>query len=449
MKDRGLDTLGRWWGRAPRAIAVAGAGAGVVLGLLSCSETEEPLTWPASTRPGLGEVPDTFIADTLVVADTTYNPTVLTGGGIYLLVGRELRLDPFEGEFDSRSYLRWDVSELPEGEITSARIDLILRDASSSVGAAPESLFLEASEVTEAWDEDSLGVSPFPAVGAPIDTGIVRVEGISDTSDVLVTDVFSGAALRDLVASWRSDEDVNLGLVIGPASAETQSGFFRLISSEGSPRGSAVNLSTPLLLVTIAATEGDTTISLEAEADGFVVSAHLPGSSDPVITPDSLLVLSSGYVQGLLFAFDLPALMASDPERFPVGMHVHQATLHLTTVRGTDWSLSADDSMTIWTYQTSTEWTEAEVPASIMLDEALSSGEFFEDDQIVLDVRGAVEQMVEGSDVSLVLNCSAATSQFRSALCKSRHAVLGRPELRIVFTGPTAGRLGEGGGGQS
>ncbi len=449
MKECGLGTPGRWSGQAARGIAVLGVGATVVLGLWSCSETEEPLTWPSSTRPGLGAAADTFVADTLVIADTTYNPTVLTGGGIYLLVGRERREDPFPGELDGRSYLRWNVSELPEGEITAARIDLIVRDVSSNVGADPESLLVELSAVTEAWDEDSLGVLPFPAPGAPIDTGLVRTAGVSDSTDVLVPNVFAGPNLCDLVASWRSDVAANLGVVIGPAPDETQSGFLRLISSEGTPRSTLVDVSTPLLTLTIAVADSDTTISLEAEQDGFVVSAHLPGSSDRIATPDSLLLLSAGYVQGLLFAFDLPALMASDPERFPAGLHVHQATLHLAPVRGTDWSLAAGDSVTLWAYQTSTVWSESEVPASIMLDETLSSAKVFEDDEVVLNVRTAVQRMVEGAGVSLVLSCSSATSQFRSLLCKSRQATQGRPELRIIFTRPIGGRLGDAGGGQS
>jgi hypothetical protein len=460
MKDCGLGAPGRraWvlrrvWmvrGRLP-GIAAMGACALAILGQLSCSETKEPLNWTAATRPGLGDDPETLDCDTLVVANAAYNPTVLTGSALYLLAGHVLHEDPFAGELTSRAYLKWDVSELPAGEIAEARIDLILRDVSNADPADPDSFVFQIHDVLETWTEDSLGAEPFPPVGAPIEggRGVVDVTGVTDTSDVAVANVFHGAGLRDLVAAWRVDEEANKGLAIEPAPGEVQEGFLRFISGEGQPRGTGVKLNTPVLLVTIATATGDTTISLEAVADGYTVTAHLPGSSEPVVAPDSLLVLSGGYVQGLLFDFDLPALLESDPVRFPEGMAVHQATLTLTTVADTDWSLEPDDELTILVYQTSTEWTEDDVPTAIALDDALPSIEVSgEDDVVVLDVRDAVQAMVEGADVSLALTLSSATSRFRSLLCKSRKAQVGRPELRIVYSGPTASRLGTGGVGR-
>jgi hypothetical protein len=442
-----------WLGPWRRGIAVASVGAVAALGLLSCSETKEPLSWSPATRPGLGDAPETFTCDTLIVANAAYDPSVLTGGGGYLIAGRVVRAQPFAGELTSRAYLKWDLSGLPAGEVTSARIDLILRDVSNADPADPDSFVFQIHEVLETWIEDSLGVKPFPAIGPSLDggRGVIRVSAVNDSVDVLAADAFRGAGLRQLVTTWRDDEEANRGLAIEPAPGEPQEGFLRFISSEGQPRGISgeVNLNTPLLTVKIAAADGDTTISLEAAADGYVVSAHLPGSDEPIVTPDSLLVLSAGHVQGLLFGFDLPALLASDPARFPAGMAVHQATLRLTPVPDTDWSLATDEDLTVLVYQTETQWTEAQVPTAVTLNVALPSASVSgEDEELVLDVRNAVQAMVEGDDVSLALTCASATSQFRSLLCKSRQAVRGRPELRIVFSAPAAGRLGEGGEGR-
>jgi len=460
MSDWGRGAPGRqaWRGGAGRlacrwllGIAAPGTCALAVLGLMSCSETKEPLDWSAATRPGLGDTPEVFASDTLVLANAGYPPTVLTGAGLHLFAGHVVRADPFAGALTARAYLKWDVSGLPAGEVTGARIDLILRDVSNPDPAEPDSFVFQVYEVLEAWTEDSLGVEPFPAIGGALADGhgVLRVSAVSDTSDVALTDVFRGAGLRAMVTTWRDNAEANYGLVIQPAPEETQQGFLRFISSEGVPTGTAVNLSTPVLLVTVATASGDTTLSLEAAADGFVVAAHQPASNEAIVVPDSLLLLSMGRVQGLLFDFDLPALLASDPLQFPAGLAVHQATLHLTPVPDTDWSLAADQEMTILPYQTPTSWTEADVPTAVTLDVALPSSTISgEDEEVVLDVRDAVQAMIEGADVSLALVCSSATSQFRSLLCKSRRAALGRPELRIVFTRPSGGRLSAGGEGR-
>ncbi len=443
---------GRGWrdaavGRWPAGIAAAGACALVTLGLPSCSETKEPLDWSAATRPGLGDAPEFFHSDTLVVADAGYNPAVLTGAGLYLLAGHVVREDPFAGELTGRAYLKWDLSGLPAGEVTAARLDLILRDVSNPDPTEPDSFVFQMHEVLEGWAEDSLGTEPFPAVGEPVagGRGSLAVAGVNDSSDVALFGAFRGEGLRALVTAWRDNTRENNGLVIQPAPDETQQGFLRFISSEGEPRGTVVKVNTPVLQVTIATATGDTTISREPAADGYVVAAHLPGSSAPIVAPDSLLLLGMGHVQGLLFDFDLPALLASDPVRFPAGLAVHQATLHLTAVRDTDWSLAAGQQMTILPYQTPTAWTEEAPPSAIALEVALPATTVSGDDgEVVLDVRDAVQAMVGGADASLAVICSSATSQFRSLLCKSREAALGRPELRIVFSRPSGGRLSAG-----
>ncbi len=444
---------GRMGPRRSRAAAVVTA-VGLAWGVISCSETDAPLRWVDAMRAGLDEAPDTALVgelvDTLVAAERTYGPTVYSGSSGTLLIGRVERSDPFEAEVASRAYFKWDLGGLPAGTVNAARIDLVLRDLSEADPADPDSIQLQLYEVAGPWTEDSLGSVPHPEVGDALEEGLGTVDltGLSDTSDVSLTRIFDGPGLIDLVSAWRDQPDENTGLAIEVAPGEAQEAFLRFVSSEGTPTGTAVNLSTPTLRVEIARAGGnDTTLTLEAAEDGYVVFAEDPATSGPPELPDSLLVLSTGHVQRILLDLDVRQLMTSHPDRFPVGVAVHQAVLRLTPVRDNDWSLHGEETLTVWAYETSSAWSEETDPESIVLGDVLGYDIIGAGDQVIeLDVRQTVQQLIEGAQRSFVILGSGEVTQFRSVLVKGGTARVGAPELRLVWTRPGSSRLGDGEG---
>jgi hypothetical protein len=405
-----------------------------VISLLSCSEIHEPLDWKDAARAGLGEVPDTVVSDTLVVESDDFSTYVSTGSSSYFLAGKLTRS---EARMEAHAYLKWDLTDLPDGSITSASVQLVLRgvDEGDSSVTGPYELWMY--ELAEEWTEGTLDTLPergtFVAGSGTITTG-----GASDTSDVLLTDLFDDPDLADLVDRWRDDDSTNYGVVLIPTD-DSEEGFLRFISSEGTPQGYVTSdLSTPALVVTVNTAGVDTITTHEAVDDAYIVDVP---AGDPA-PADSLLLVSSGYVRRSILRLDLASLRASDPERFPVGIAVHSAALRLELVRDHEWSLGAGEQLTLRVYQTDEPWAEGvppEVTSASLVSAATVAGE---DSTAVFSIRGPIQEMFEGSSLSLVLQCETEVGRFRSLLFKGCSAVEGKPQVEMMFSRPGDGRLG-------
>lgn len=437
---------GLWRKRA--ALLTAGFYLMVAVWVCSCSETQQPLEWDQSSRGGLGEAPDTVLTDTVVVANAGYSVAVVTGFSSYFMVGRIVRSGPAGDQITAQAYLRWDVSELPEGQVQSAKLDLVLRNVEEADSPEPGLFQLRMYEVADTtWEEEDLG--PLPPIAYNTDrvwySSPIDVSGVSDTSDVALNDVFD---MTDLVEEWHSDHSSNHGVVIVPLATESK-GFLRFISREGVPEGYPTELGTPALAVEIRTADGDSTTTLEPESDGYVMfgqTAVLARAGGFVAgETDTAMLLSSGYVQRLVMRLDLAVLAASDPQRFPPGIAVHQATLHLTPILNEDWSLDPEQDVTIRVYETDTEWSEDAMPEQIeasgeVVSTVIVTGS---DTTVVLDIREAVQMALgaEDAQLNLMIRCGSEADLFRSLLSKTRRAVVGRPRMRMVFTRPGPGRF--------
>jgi hypothetical protein len=426
----------------------------LTLGLVSCSDDDSLLRWDESNRAGLGVPADTVVSTSLVTANAVFWEPQATGSTGHFLVGRLDRAGLVEGAtvVFSDAYLRWNLEDLPSGEVLSVRLQFVLHDVDDAGATLPATFDLRAYEAAGAWTEDSLGLylTP-PAAGeffghsGPFDLG-----GLSDSSDVAFSELFvspNHARLDELVQRWLDEPETNHGLVIRASGDSEEQGFLRFVAHEGRPVGSAFeNIETrwPQLHVEIDVGEGDVeTRILAAAADGYQMyggdGRGMPGRIDP----ETQLLLSSGYVQPLIFKIDLAGLIDGDPQRFPEGLAVHQATLTLTQVSGDEWSLAEDEELSLQVFETPTEWTEAAPPAPGEIEgPRISSATIVGGDPtVVLDIRDTVQQLVEGRDLSIVVLTEAGASIFRTILFQGRTAPEGAPEVRIVFTRPSEGRV--------
>ncbi|MCK4303833.1 MAG: DNRLRE domain-containing protein [Candidatus Eisenbacteria sp.] len=414
----------------------------------SCSETQRPLEWEEAVRGGLDASPITVDADTLVVASASYHEPVWTGISSYFLVGHLEQSNLALGAITAQAYLKWDVSDLPEGEILSAHLEFVLRDYERTPSEGPDLFNLELFAVTDSWCEDSLGIAAPASYGTQVGRSgsidVTNMPGFPDfpesTDAVLSANDFILAELPALVDQWRGDESANNGLVIVPARTDPGEGFLRFVSSEGDPRDQTTEISTPALVVEIAAADGDTIITLEATEDGYAVFAEDEDlGASLCLGDDEDLILSAGYARRIILALDL-----SDPQVFPPGIAVHQAVLQLTVEPDADWILDPDKELTVRVHESDAVWSEGDLPETIEIDvESISSAVLTGDSTTVeLDILDPVQKMLEGSDVSLVLRCALEPDFFRTLLVKGRCAADGRPRVRIVYTCPGTGRLG-------
>lgn len=425
-------------------------------GLVSCSETDTLLNWNQADRGGLGASPDTLVSSGLVVANAEYLEPLTTGSSPYLLVGHLEREGLVENatQVGADAYIKWDTSALPDGEIIGAYLNFILHDLDEAGAAIPEIFNLQLFAVTEAWEEDSLGLYLTPPaleeVGFEIG-GDVDVTSVNDTTDIPISQLFLSptyAGLDTLVASWMSDPASNHGVAIRMPVEPEQQGFLRFISREGVPVGEAFTDTTgtwPQLFVEVEVGEGDVeTHSLEAAADGYMIyggTAEGRALAGPRL--DEGLLLSSAYVQPLIFKVNLDSLLASDPERFPPGMAVHQATLTLTAVTGHEWSLPEEDELTISVFQTDYEWSEENPPPPGELTGPQVSVKTVsgQDSEVVFDIRGTVQLQTEGEALSIVLFPQTGSHLFRTILFEDRLSQSGAPKFQMIFTRPSDGRI--------
>jgi hypothetical protein len=433
-----------------RPILTAALAVTAILWMSSCSETQNPLEWDEAARGGLGVEPVTVAAETLVVANASYHAPIRTGASSYFMVGEIEQFSQETGAITAMAYLKWDLSELPEGQIGSAELEFILRGYEQTPAPEPDPFVLQIFAVADAWEEDSLGIAAIPSYDLLVgESGVLDIANLPgfplfpDSTDASLTgDDFSLPELTGLVEQWRSDEALNHGLLIRPSrDAQSGEGFLRFISREGTPRDVSAEISTPALVV--AFTDPDTTITLEAVADGYVVVSgdelRAAAPSHAVAENGADLLLGSGYVQRVLMGFDF-----TDPAVFPPGVAIHKATLHLNMSPGADWIGDAEKSLTVYAYATQSEWTEDEVPDEIALmgdwySWAVAAGD---ETTLDLDIREPVQLMIEGAALSIVLRAGSEADLFRSLTIPGRGASDGRPRVSVVYTAPGSGRLG-------
>lgn len=400
----------------------------------SCSEIEEPLEWRDSARGGLGQAPVTISADSLVDAHLSYPAYVSTGSSSYFLAGV---LDRGDTRLESSAYLRWDLEDLPDGTILRAYVQLILRNVEQADSSAVGPFRLWMYDLAEAWDEDSLETPPARG-GFIAGNGEITTGGVSDTSDVLLPTLFDDSGLIGLVGDWRRGHKENYGVVLRPDD-QSEQGFLRLISSEGAPQGTVSDIATPALVIEIDLGTKDTLITKEAIADAYVIDV-----AGEIVLGESELLISSGYVRRGLLGLDLQNLIRQEPDSFPLGSVVHRATLTIRVVPESDWQLPADETLTMWVYETEDAWSENQAPDSIAASYVSQTIVTASDSVAVLDVRGPVQGIFEGRDPGLFLRCASEVGIFRSVLFSVGEPSGRPPVLDVSIARPSPGRLGNG-----
>jgi len=417
----------------------------------SCSNSEEPLIWGDSSRDGLGVVLDTIEVSDIFVADTSYLHPVVTGNSVYFLAGQVDRPEP-TGNVIAKSYLRWDVSELPAGDVVTAHLSILLRGLDQADTATSSDFKFEMREVAfrdSIWNESNLGVTYFPEEGRLLDTEIFDVSAVSDTSDLVFPESFIDVDLGELVEAWAADASTNLGVVIQPDPNSEPRGLLRFISREGLPILASGDDTSSRVALTVVVDPGggddDTTMVFETVADGYIISAE---NDDPIqaaftTTDDTDLLLSSGYVRRIALNPDIRGLIDGDSIRFPLGTTVHQADLKLFLVEGEEnWVLADEEELSIGIYYADSLWSEGEALPSwspIGVNTATITNET---DPVELSISSVVQSIFEGSNRSFQIRCATETGYFKSVLFHGRLGPLDkRPRLRIVISQPGGGRM--------
>ena len=402
---------------------------------LSCSETQQPLEWRDAVRGGLGET-RRVTSDQALVSSAHDSVVVATGSASRWLVGKVERSGTTHS---ARAFLRWDVTGLPEGEITSAHVDLLVAglDASDPQDSGPFQLRLY--EVRGEWSEDSLNLGPLPEVniGAPLADATIDTAGLGAADGVLTrANLFEDPDLIALIDDWRADSSSNRGIMLRASSA-SPAGVLRFFSREGTDPAAGSALATPLLVVEVQGTD-TTTVSLEAVADAYAMGATGPASA----LPESLLVVSSGFVQRAALRLN-PAVLLCAPEggNLPTEA-VIRGVLRLSLMPGEDWSLPVGRTIQLRVYEAEVDWASPTPLASATLGAYIGGLTVAGADSTVeVPIAPHLRRLVEGEERSLVLECRPEIGGFASILLKNQTARRGRPELEVVF-GPLGGRRG-------
>ncbi len=424
-----MPDLGRIPRRA-RLLALASLCVTALLGL-SCSETHEPLDWRDAVRSGLGES-HALVADTLVDWTAQGTAVVANGSTGRLLIGRVTREDQ---TIEARAFVRWDLSELPEGTVSAAHVEVHLAgiDAADPTGADDHVLHMH--RVVEAWTEDSLGLIPPPAayMGSWAE-GSLSSDGLGYEDTLLFKgDLFGDQELQTWIADWRTADSTNFGVMLRATSGSAE-GILRLYSSEGVDYESGASLLTPLLVVTV----DGTAVSIEADADAYYVDC-----SPVVAPPDSLLLVSSGYVQRAALHLTLPASLPEATASDPPAIAIVRGLLRLHVVPGAAWSLPSERTLVVRAYESQIDPSAADPLADITFDDLIAESSVAGDDSVlVLGIAEHLQSRLEGSTKSLVLVCRTETGRLSSLLLQGVNGVGGRPEVELQWV--TLGeRLGQ------
>jgi len=404
--------------------------------LCACSETHEPIDWREAVRGGT-EGLDTLETAALVRDSGTAGAHVATGLSPYLMTGR---IERFGQEVRAATFMQWNLDALPAGEVTAAHLEMHLHHfdvPGTDAGAIP----LEMHRVTSAWSEDSLGLGGTPSADADvIATAEVDTTNIGASDGIALKSIFGGEddlPFRDLVGAWVAGSAANHGIEVVPAPGAPQ-GILRFWSAEGLPTG-LTTFNSPLLVVTVHAGGADSTVSLEAAHDGFV--AQLTGGGR-VAMPDTLLLVSGGFVQRAALHFDpapLRELMAADSVS---ALLVTKAMLHLTLAPDLDWSLAEGETLPILAYAAdSLDYGALDSLPNTVLDQrvalvTITGGA----ESVDIPIVSFVQRLIEGGSRDLVLLANTEVLGANSALFKSTAARAGAPRLEVVFI-RTDGRL--------
>ena len=418
---------------------------------ISCTESEAPLWWEEGSRGGLGAELDTIETSDIFVADSSYHYLASTGTSSYLMVGKIDRSEP-TGDVIARTYLRWDLSELPEGDLVRAYLTLIYRGLDQADTTASTSFKLEMRELEAGdslWTEDNLGIDVNPVIGDMI--GVVEEFDLSaapDTSDFVFLETFMHVDLVHLVKLWHLDSDNNQGVVLQMNGSSTPRGFLRFISSEGVPELTDESASKVALSVEVdpGGDEANVTTTFEAVEDAYLITTE--GDEETELfrynpfDEETTLLLSSGYIKRIVLSPDLESYFAANPELFPAGTAIHQASLLLTVAEDEEWFLPPEDELTIQVYESDSVWIEGN-PLPDWEPLGISSKSFTgEDEEIVLDILPMAQDVIEGTNRSLIVRLTTETGVFNSMLFHGRLASEElRPRVRLVISRPGDGRM--------
>jgi hypothetical protein len=424
--------------RDPAAVRLACALALLVALGAACSETQSPLDWRDAVRKGLGSA-DSLTADTLVVREGFKHIEVPTGASGYFLVGA---IDRSAGSLVSKAYMRWDLTDLPEGEIVSAHIEMHLNGVDDPVAGGTAVYDLGIYEVIDAWDEDSLNAIGPPAV-RDVSLGHAQVDtvGLAAASSVLAFTLFKSEdpdeGLLAKAIEWAADDSTNYGLMLRPL-ADSERGFLRFFSAEGRPASSTTVLSTPLLVLEI---QGDdtTTVSLEAIDDAYAMEPE----GAPVTLPEGGLLVSSGYVHHSMLKLELPPPLAPATGDEAPKLAIIRGELTLSLVPDNEWSLTGDATMSVSLYDAEVDWSLADPWPETILRERLDRVTVAAGDTtVVFDMAPHLQWLLEGSGHTLVLQGDNSTDKLRSIVVQGRESGAHAPRLEIVYA-QLADRLGD------
>jgi hypothetical protein len=406
--------------------------------VVSCSETHAPLDWRDPVRQGLGSA-DSLTADTLVARENFKHIELPTGASGYFLVGA---IERSAGSLVSKAYMRWNLADLPEGEIVSAHIEMHLNGVDEPAAGGTGVYDLGIYEVIDAWDEDSLNAIGPPAV-RDVSLGHAQVDtiGIAAANSVLALTLFESEdpdeGLLAKVLDWAADDSTNYGLVLRPL-ADSERGFLRFFSAEGRPSNSTTALSTPLLVLEI---QGDdtTTVSLEAIDDAYAMEPE----GEPVTLPAGTLLVSSGFVHHAMLQMELPPPLTPVTGDEAPQLAVIRGALTLSLVTDNEWSLAGDATMSVSLYDAEVDWSHADPWPDTILRERLdrvtvSAG----DTTVVFHIATHVQRLLEGSGHTLVLQSDNSTDKLRSIVVDGRETGAHRPRLEVVYA-QLADRLGD------
>ncbi len=420
----------------------------------SCSNSEEPLLWEDTSRGGLQPKLESIDLPGIFDADASYLQPVVTGYSSYFMVGQVERPEP-TGNLFARSYLRWNVSDLPAGTITTAHISIIFRGISRPDTSTSSEFTLEMREITfrdSIWDEDNLGITYFPEAGQLLDIETFDVTAASDTSDIVFPESFMDTDFAELVEKWR-DASQNLGVMIEAAPGSGPFGLLRFISHEGVPLLATSTDTSAKVALTVVVDPDDggeeITTSFETVAEGYIITAvndtfGETGGSLPEYDEDNLL-LSSGYVRRLALNPDLRGLIDDDTDdTYPQGLTVHKATLKLFPVEDEAlWCLDDDEDLALGIYYADSLWfgEDGSLPDWDPVNIALTTITN-ETDPVELDIATAVQSIFEGENKTILIRCVTETGYFKSVLF---HGSDGpeekRPRLEMVISRPGEGRM--------
>jgi hypothetical protein len=384
---------------------------------LGCAENQRPLEWrDGGPEPAWGSV-----CSTAVVASGYDTVAVDTGSLARLLVGRIERAGAIHW---ACAALRWDLSTLPEGEVTEAKLTLGFGRPDLPDPGSAESLDVVLCPAVESWTESALASDGLPAPGL----GVVLARETLDAQASVFTahpdtilvraGLFADDDFADLVSDWLADPEDNHGVVLRASTVTVDPAVvLRLVAREGTPP--------PQLEIRMRPAGGaDTTVWLSAVADAWLFTTDGPAAPLPV----SHLLVSSGRVHRATLRIDPLRLLGVSELPEPPANSVLRAVLRLHLIPGEDWSLRPGKTLRIQLVETA-----ADSSLQGLVSEVTVRGD---DATVDLPVATHLRRLIEGRELGLVLRCGSEADSVASVLFRGHDAPDGRPEIEAVFVAP-------------